>query len=300
MADFRRLSIDSDSTRADILRNLDPEDFAWAVPIMRAGYAGRGLVYLVVAGVSLWSISQGGEAEGTSQALDKLQGGLGFAVVGLIVLGMLAYAVWRAVDSFWDLEAYGTDAKGLVARAGMVATGTAHFGIGVLALAVLIGRSGGGGGGMGEMLDRVMQAPGGRVAVGVAGLLTIAAGIYYLHKAFTEGYRDHLCANRFTTHFNIGLKAGVAAQGVAVTIIGVLIAYAALTATGEEAGGMGSAFEWLHAQAYGRVLVAGLCFGLLAFAFFCFVNAAYRIIPKAAGDDIETLAAKLTAKARGA
>jgi hypothetical protein len=51
--------------RAEILTKINPDDFAWALPFMRAGYAGRGLVYLVVGGVSLWSVYRGGQAEGT-------------------------------------------------------------------------------------------------------------------------------------------------------------------------------------------------------------------------------------------
>ena len=43
------------------------------------------------------------------------------------------------------------------------------------------------------------------------------------------------------------------------------------------------------------MLLATLVIGAApAFAGFCFVNAAYRIVPKVAGDDIETLAARLT------
>lgn len=39
--------------------------------------------------------------------------------------------------------------------------------------------------------------------------------------------------------------------------------------------------------------MTGVCLGLLGFALFCFVNAAYRIVPKVSGPDVQTLAAKL-------
>ncbi|NDW00826.1 DUF1206 domain-containing protein [Salipiger sp. PrR002] len=292
------LSIKPDSRRAKRLEDVNPEDFAWAIPIMRAGYSGRGLVYLVVAGVSLWSILHGGQAEGTSEAMQSLQGGWGTAVIVLIALGMLAYAVWRLVDCIWDLEAYGRGAKGLIARAGMLVTGGAHLGIGILAATLLIGRSGGSSGK--QMLDSVLQNPAGQIAVGIAGVLTVAAGGFYLMKAVKEKYRNHLKANHFTTHWNGALKAGLAAQGVVIGIIGMLICYAALHANASEAGGLGSAFDWLQGQVYGRVLVGLLCLGLLGFALFCFVNAAYRIIPKAADRGIESLGASLRAKAENA
>ncbi len=38
-------------------------------------------------------------------------------------------------------------------------------------------------------------------------------------------------------------------------------------------------FDWLQSQPFGQGLVVAMCAGLLGFALFCFVNAAYRIIP---------------------
>ena len=270
-------------------------DFSWAVPVMRAGYAGRGLVYLVVAGFSLYAIYRGGQAEGTSSALRQLEttawGGI---VLVLIFLGMLAYAVWRALDAAYDLEAYGSDGEGMVARIGMVTTGVIHLAIGFLAASLLFtGGGGGGGSGLARYVETVMGWPGGRWIVGIAGLLTIGAGIYYGHKGWTEGYRKHLRGNEFTRRWNGVLKAGVIAQGVVVAIIGGLFVYAAFTANPNEAGGVASAFSWLSQQVYGRILVSALCLGLLGFAVFCFVNAAYRLVPKVAGDDTVTLAAML-------
>ncbi|NVK13864.1 MAG: DUF1206 domain-containing protein [Rhodobacteraceae bacterium] len=266
-------------TRSRRLDGISPGDFAWAVPIMRTGYAGRGLVYLLVAGVSLWSIWHGGEAEGTQEAMDRLQGGWGSAVLALIALGMFAYAAWRAVDSIWDLEAYGSNLKGLVARAGMITTGLVHLGLGLLAIAALLGRAEDSG--QPDLLSRVLAAPAGQIAVGIAGALTVAAGGYYLYKAWKESYRDHLKGNPATLHLNMALKAGVASHGVAIAIIGLLILRAAAFASSHQAGGLGTAFDWLQDRAYGQMLVVLLCLGLLGFALFCFVNAAYRIVPKA-------------------
>jgi hypothetical protein len=283
---------------------MSQSDFSWSIPIMRAGYAGRGLVYLVVAGFSLYAIWLGGQAEGTSSALAELEStGWGIVVLFLIFLGMLAYALWRLIDSLYDLEAYGSEAKGMIARAGMLVTGLVHLAIGISAFTLLF--AGGGGGGDSEStitnaVATVMGWPAGRWIVGIVGLIIIGAGFYYLHKAWKEEYREHIRANRFTTRWNWLLKAGLAAQGVIIAIIGGLFLYAALRANPEQAGGVDGAFDWLTRQPYGQVLVTVICVGLIGFAVFCFVNAAYRIIPKAEGDGIETLGARLEAKARQA
>lgn len=276
-------------------------DFSWAIPVMRAGYAGRGLVYVVVAGISLYAIWRGGQAESTSSAMKTLEtSAWGMGLLFLIFLGMLAYAVWRLVDAAWDLEDYGKDGEGVIARLGLVISGIIHLGIGLVAFSLLFGGGGGGGGSGGEgssiprYVGMVMQWPGGRWIIGIAGLITIAAGIFYMRKGWQEKYREHLQGNRFTTRWNTALKAGVISQGIIVAIVGLLFVYAALRADPSEAGGVGAAFSWLSGQPYGRVLVGAICVGLLGFALFCFVNAAYRIVPKASDPDVQTLAARLT------
>ncbi|MDC0658173.1 DUF1206 domain-containing protein [Leisingera sp. SS27] len=280
------------SSRPTSNRSIDPKHetpghFAWAVPVMRAGYAGRGLVYLLVASASLWSIWHGGDAEGTAEAMGGLRGFLGTAVLVLIALGMFAYAAWRAVDSIWDLEDYGNTAKGLIARAGMIATGLVHLGLGLLAITVLLGRSEGLG--KTDLANRLLASPAGQTAMGTAGALTLAAGGYYLYKAWTEGYRSHLKGNPTTLHLNLVLKAGMAANGAATGIIGLLMVQAAAFASRSQAGGLGTAFDWLQDRTYGQLLVTFLCIGLLGFALVCFVNAAWRIVPKADDRGIPSL-----------
>ncbi|MEK0165781.1 DUF1206 domain-containing protein [Phaeobacter sp. JH18-32] len=264
---------------ADRTTDHSARDFAWAVPIMRAGYAGRGLVYLLVAGLSLWSILNGGEAEGTAETMQRFRSGWGIAVLLVIALAMLAYAIWRAVDGIWDLEDYGSDLKGVVARAGMIITGLVHLGLAALAIIVAVGVSRGGGDT--GVVQQLFASPMGQLAAGIIGVITIAVGFYYLHKAWTQGYLDHLQGNPVTRHLNMALRIGLAGQGVAVGIIGLLIVQAATYSSRSEAGGLGSAFDWLQSKAYGQALVIALCLGLLGFGLFCFVNARYRIVPRA-------------------
>jgi hypothetical protein len=268
------------------------KDMGWAITLMRVGYLGRGLVYLAVAGISLYSIWRGGQAQDTSSALGWLENTWGGgAILFLILLGMLAYAIWRVVDAACDLEDYGSDAKGIVARLGMVVTGGIHLGIGVLAFSLLFG---GGEAGQGSSTPRyvgaVMQWPGGRWIIGLVAVLILGAGAYYLRQGWQNEYRKHLRGNEFTTRWNSILKAGVMAHGLVIGVIGLLFLFAAWRSDPQAAGGVGEAFSWISNQVYGRFLVIAVCVGLVGFAIFCFVNAAYRIVPKASGPDIQSLA----------
>lgn len=283
-------------------------DLSWSVPLMRLGYAGRGLVYLVVAGFSLYAIWRGGQAQGTSSALADLENTTGGGVVlFLIFLGMLAYAAWRVIDAVWDLDDHGDEAKGLAARLAIAITGLFHLSIAAVAFSLLFaggGSSGSGGGSDGSSLrsalSALMEWPGGRFVVGALGLVVLGAAGYFVYKGWKETYRRHLAANHFTTHWNGALRAGLFAHGAVVAIVGGLILYAAWRANAGAAGGTEDAFSWLTGQPYGQVLVAAICVGLVGFALFCFVNAVWRIVPKVAGSSIETVAARMQAKARAA
>ncbi|MBO6603514.1 MAG: DUF1206 domain-containing protein [Roseicyclus sp.] len=280
--------------------SVPTQSFQWALPIMRAGYAGRGIVYIVVAGLSLWAIFRGGDAEGTGSAFSTLSASpFGWVLLALIVLGMAAYAIWRILDAAMDLEDYGTDAKGLIARAGMVVTGLVHSAIGVLAVSLIIGASRSGGG-IEQAVAAVLRMPGGRWIIAFAAICTLGAALYYLQKALRRTYRDKLRASHFTRNWDWAMQAGVASQGVVVGVIGGFLAMAALRADSTHAGGMGQAFDWLGQQPFGQALVILLCLGLLGFAFFCFVNAGYRIIPRIAEPGTESLGEFLKRKARAA
>jgi len=268
------------------------DTLAWTVPAMRAGYAGRGLTYLVVAGFSLWAIWHGGQAQGTGSALAQLETTTGGGILlALIALGLLAYAVWRLIAAFLDLDAHGSEAKGIIARIGMGISGAIHLGLAFAAFSLLISSGGSEGESrIGQWAGAVMDWPGGRWIVGLAGLAIMGAGAKYIIEGWTVGYEKYLAASSFTTRWRNALRIGDAAHGVAIAVIGLLFLLAAWRADPSQAGGLAGAFDWLGNRAYGRILVAALCLGLLGFSLFCFVNARWRVVPRVTGDKTETLA----------
>ena len=281
----------------------DNGDFDWAIPVMRAGYAGRALVYVVVAGISGWSLFRGGEAESTSSAFATLEGAAwGALILIAIFIGMACYAIWRLIDATWDLECYGNDIKGIIARLGMCVTGLIHLAIGFGALIIAFTSKGGGDeSSISKAASWVMELPGGRLMLGAAGIVTLGAGLYYIKKAYQRDYRESLMGNHFTRNWDPLLRVGVASQGFVVTVIGVFIAYAAWQYSPDSAGGLGEVFSWLQGKPYGKVLVSLLCAGLLCFALFCGVNAAYRIVARASDpDQFQTLGAQIKRKAKEA
>lgn len=278
---------------------------AWVDPVMRIGYGGRGAVYVVVGVLAFLAAWQGGPAEGTTGALDQLkQQSWGTIVLIAIAIGMFCYAAWRLIDSFMDLESYGTDAKGVVARIGLVVTGLIHAALGVYVVSLLFGNAGGGSGGSDSsaqgLTAQLMQQSWGRWAVGIAGLCTIGAGIYYFVKGYKEKYRAKIHRTRMTERLNPAMKAGLYAHGVVVGLIGIFLFWAAWTYDPSQAGGLADAFRTIRGAAFGRILLGLTALGLIGFAIFCFVNAVYGIVPRLAGDDVPTLARRAEGQAHRA
>ncbi|GFE66798.1 DUF1206 domain-containing protein [Litoreibacter roseus] len=275
----------------------------WTIPCMRAGYAGRGIAYVAVAGFSLYALWRGRQAEGPGEVFDALGRSFwGDAVLMLIALGMTAYFVWRVVCAVYDLEDYGTDIKGLIARGGQITTGTIHLGLGAVAAiaAFTVDEKGDGGGSIEKIASQVIAMPMGWVILGAAGIVTVIAGGYYLKKAITRDYQKTLRSCEITRNWNLVLEAGIAAQGFVVLMIGAFLARAAYSANAGDAGGMGDVFDMLATQVYGQLMVTACCLGLLAFAVFCFVNSGYRIIPKLNHGDMDTLRSWAKDKAKEA
>ena len=114
----------------------------------RFGYAGYGLVYVLVGVLSVRAaLGGGGKTAGQEGALQTiLLAPLGRALVGLVALGLLGYAMWRLFQGVLDPDDEGGNARGQIKHADHVVNGLFHA-----ALAVSVGRvalgSGGGGGG---------------------------------------------------------------------------------------------------------------------------------------------------------
>lgn len=184
---------------------------------------------MVVAGFSLWAIWHGGQAQGTGSALAQLETTTGGGILlALIALGLLAYAVWRLIAAFLDLDAHGSNAKGIAARVGMGISGAVHLGLAFGALSLLISSGGSEGESrIVEWVGAVMGWPGGRWIVGLAGLAIIGAGAKYIIEGWTAGYETDLAASPFTSRWRTALRIGDAAHGVVIAVIGLLFFLAA-------------------------------------------------------------------------
>jgi Domain of Unknown Function (DUF1206) len=267
---------------------------AWVVPVMRAGYAARGIVYVLVGALAILAAWHGGQAEGAKGALSTLTGkSWGSALLWIVALGLFCYAAWRLIAAWMDLERHGAEAKGIVARLGLVATGVIHAALGVYVVQLAATGTGSGGGNSEQRWTAwLMSQPSGRWIVVAIGAAVIGAGIYYGWKGISEKYKEHLRWTPTVERLDWLCKLGFVSYGLVIAIVGCFLLWAGWTHDASEAGGLEQAFSTVHAAAYGRVLLGVLGIGVLGFAIENFIEAAYRVVPAREGGDVATLAAR--------
>jgi hypothetical protein len=266
----------------------------WVDPVMRFGYIARGVVYVLIGSFALIAAKDRTRAPDSNTALGELlDEPFGEFLLGMIALGLAAYAGWRLLCALLDLENKGDDLKGWVARAAQMISAVLHLLLGI-SVATLIWRAGEPTGG-----DRteswtaiVLAEPFGRWAVAIAGGIAIAMGVQHFIKAHRETYRENLRYTPWAARLAPILKFGIVAHGVVVLIMGGFLIWAAWTADASHAGGLGDALNALRNVGIGQIGLAVVAAGLLGFSAYCFVEAIYRVVPRCAPEGLITLASK--------
>lgn len=239
--------------------------------LTRVGFAARGLMYLTIGGLAMWS----GRASDSRGALRELASGAGGILLVLMALGFLGYAIWRLSEAFIDSEGKGDDAKGLAARIGGGVSGVVHLALALFALRLGLG-SGGGSGGQGSEQGAAMalQLPGGTALLLAAAAVLAGTGLYQLVKAVRGDFLDHLDAKVATESWVKWTgRLGYAARGVVFLLIGWFAAQAAMSGNAGEAGGVAQALASLPSTLF--LIVAA---GFALFGLFSLVEARYRRI----------------------
>ncbi|MDT0166765.1 DUF1206 domain-containing protein [Actinotalea sp. AC32] len=234
----------------------------------RLGHAANGVVHVLIGWIALQIAfgSGGGEQASASGALETLAGTPGGAVLLWIAL------VGFALLGFWEIVSavLGTETKDRVKDG---AKGVAHLVLAGLTLQVVTG-SGGGGGGTQSMTAQLMAQPAGRVLVALVGLGAIAVGGYHLVKGWRKKFLRDLRETPPSWVVQAG-RAGYVARGVAVIILGGLFVAAAATADPERAQGLDGALMTLREAPFGKVLLALVALGFVAFGVYSFARAKY-------------------------
>nr|WP_246278336.1 DUF1206 domain-containing protein [Phytohabitans rumicis] len=249
--------------------------------LARFGFLGYGLVHLLFAWLILQlALGQPADEGDQSGALRTLaQQPLGSVLVGAVVVGLLAMAVWQALEAAIGHreDSGGERTFERLASAGRVAVYGYFAWTGYK---VLKGANSDSADKQQSLSADLMGSEGGRWLVGLGGiaLAVLGAGLvwYGLVKRFEKHLRIHqMSAAARTLSRRLGV-AGYTSKGIAYGIAGVLFVVAAATYDPSKARGLDSTLDTLRQQTYGTLLLILMALGIGAFAAFCVIQARYR------------------------
>jgi len=253
------------------------------VMLGRAGYAAKGIVYVVMGALAAKAaLGAGGKTTDTRGAIGVIgDGPMGTIALVAIGVGLIGYMLWRLIAAVTDAEGEGDEPTKLVVRAAQAGRGIAYGVLGVQALRALGGDDvGSQGAAARHWTARLLDMPFGRALVVGVGLGVLGYAAYQLYRAFSDKARKHLDLAeagpaQATWIVRFG-RFGIAARGVVFAMIGVFLVRAGMQRDSGEAGGIAQSLQALGNASYGRLVLGAVAFGLIAYGVYQLATARYR------------------------
>lgn len=256
--------------------------------LAKIGYAARGIVFLLVAVLALFSGVTGGKPETKSAISTLLQQPLGRFWVGLIGLGLLGFVAWRLAQSIADADGQGNGGKAIAIRAALLGSAVTYLGLALYALGHALSASGdSGGSGEKGLAEWVMSQPFGSYIAIAIGIGLIVGGIVTGAKGGLRKFEKYVQIPDRSGLVSYVCMYGLIARGVVFSVTGVLFAYAGFRVDPDQAGGISDALEWLRGMPFGSALYLVMAVGLAAFGIYNLVAARYRTVKGPKLDDVK-------------
>ena len=255
--------------------------FEWLV---RAGFVARALTYALIGALAL-ALAGGAGTDGTAPnqegALELIaQAPLGRIGLGVIALGLLAYAVWKLSQGILGRGPEGGGGPSVFDRVADAGGGLAYLVFFVVAVRALTGGGGNDSGAPRHATAGVLGWPGGPVLVGAAGALLIAISVYQTYDALSGSFAKEVKSDRMTASerdmFLVIGRIGLTARACVFALVGYFLLLAAINFNPPSAVGLDGALARLHHQPLGPLLLGLAAAGLVTFALFSLLEARYR------------------------
>ena len=249
--------------------------------LARGGFVGYGVIHLLFAWLALQVAfgrpSGDSDQSGALQIVARQPAGK-FLLI-LIVIGMVAMAVWQAFEA--AIGESGVPRKTAMAERVVSAFRTAlYLYFAWLGIKILRGAAASQADSQQQTTSHLLTATGGRWLVALIGLVVALIGVGLAGYGLTKKFESHLKTGQMRptvrkTVRRLGV-AGYTAKGIAYAIVGVLLVAAAVNYDPDKVRGLDGALKALVAQAYGDWLLGVIALGIAAFGVYCFFQARYR------------------------
>ncbi len=215
----------------------------------------------------------------------------GSVLVGVVIVGLLAFAAWRVLQATRDVDHHGRELKGLVIRGGLLVGGFTYGALAFFALGLLVSglKSSGGSSGGGQAKDLLATL----LSWDHSNLLVyvVALGIVHIIKGYKASFEKYFEADEDVMKYVRPVsRFGLIARGVAFIEIAVLLAVSGSSYQAMHPPGMKDALNGLQDLPAGGLVLLIVALGLIAFSVYSFAQAAWRRINMDVPDAPEAVA----------
>lgn len=245
----------------------------WVEKMARVGFAAKGVVYVLIGAIAARVALGGrGDIEGWNGSIGTLRDEpLGHTMLWVIGFGLASHVVWRFVEALRNPERDDLPHRVFHLFGGLV--------YGALALAAFRLAAGGSSGSDRHWTSTLMEQPFGRVLVLLAGVGIAGYGLQQIWRAWSSKLDKRLDLSRVSAPARAWVirlgRAGLAARGVVMLVLGYMFLRAAQRADASEPGNVGGVLGSMRDQPW---LLAGIALGLIAYGVFNVVLGRYRRI----------------------
>jgi hypothetical protein len=248
--------------------------------LARAGLVAYGVVHLLIGWLAVkiaWSAA--GKSADTSGAMKTLASQpFGKALLTLVAVGLVALALWQASEAIWGYR-HREGADRLQKRITSVASAVLYAALGFTAASIVLGSGASSSQSQKHATAGVLEWPGGRVIVVVAGLILICVGGAHVVKGVKKSFAEEIDTSALSSGARRGVaqlgQVGYIAKGMALGLVGGLLSYATLTVERQKQG-LDGAMQTILAQPFGKFLLTAAALGFVAFGAFAILQSRYR------------------------
>ena len=253
------------------------------VILARGGYAARGVLYLIIGIFALLAAHDSTKPKDSHNSLEALLAQpFGYFLVGLVVAGLLAFAAWRVLQATRDVDHHGTQLKGLVIRAGLLAGGLVNGALALFALSLLVSgikSSGSSGGQTKDWLAHLLSWEYSNLLVYLIALIPLGVGIAHIIKGWKASFEKYFEADEDVMRYVRPVsRFGLIARGVVFIEIALLLVVSGSAYQAMDPPGMKEALDALQNLPAGWLILMVMALGLIAFSVYSFSEACWRKI----------------------
>lgn len=245
--------------------------------LAQLGYMARGVVYIVIGGMAILAATgdTGGKTTDSKGAIATiLEQPLGNFMLGVLIIGLIGYALWRVVQAVKDTDRHGTSGKGLVIRGGLFTSAITHAALAVWAVKLMLGESD-----SSDTGGSWLSSTPGLIVLGVVGVGAIGAGLAHMFKGWTARFERYMTIPSDKRGWAKPLcQFGLIARGIVWCMVGYFLIRSALLTGGGDTKGVADALNSLAGSSHGPWLLGIVATGLMAFGVYSVLEAFYRRI----------------------